>query len=83
MHSHRLIFNCTKASSTATYTLSPRTHLIQLLHVSDDLSGVLHLQHCRPHHHSLLLVLAGVFANEAKCYRHSNITLVFQMKEYI
>ena len=46
-------------------TLSPLTHLIQLLHVSDDLSGVLHLQHRRPHHHSLLLVLAEVLTKES------------------
>lgn len=33
------------------------THLIQFLHISDDLSGVFHLQNCCSHHHSLLLVL--------------------------
>lgn len=33
------------------------THLIQFFHISDDLSGVFHLQHCCSHHHSLLLVL--------------------------
>lgn len=33
------------------------THLIQFLHIPDDLSGVFHLQHCCSHHHSLLLVL--------------------------
>lgn len=33
------------------------THLIQFLHISDDLSWVLHFQHCCPYHHSLLLVL--------------------------
>lgn len=33
------------------------THLIQFLHISDDLSWVLHFQHCCPYHHSLFLVL--------------------------
>lgn len=32
-------------------------HFIQFLHVTDDLFGIFHLQHSRPHHHPLLLVL--------------------------
>lgn len=68
-----------RPSSTATYKFSPLTHLIQLLHVSDDLSGVLHLQHRRSHHHSLLLVLT-VFTNEGRYYQHNKVILYLRWR---
>lgn len=63
---------CTTAKTT--YKFSPLTHLIQLLHVSDDLSGVLHLQHCCSHHHSLLLVL-----ELSQMKQTVNNTIIWQM----
>lgn len=47
------------------------THFIQLLHVFDDLSGVLHLQYSCSHHHPLLLVLWRSKEEHSEFYRQN------------